>query len=227
MGASLVTVVTADLIRSRQYTPSSRRTVDDLVRRTFRDEIVRRFRRSLHTKLKFRVTAGDEFQWVMKDPVSAGKAVLALRAALIHAKPQLWLRFRAGIGHGEISVVHTADPYQEDGPAFVRARDALESLRRKSRGSDRWTRLSTGDDVCDMASESLWSFLDYFQEQWTVSQWEAVHWASQGLKREDIARRLKVRHQSVTKRLTAAQWLRCEQALDAVGAIVACTQKRV
>lgn len=227
MGAKTVVVITADIIRSRQYNLASRRKVGELISRVFADDVLPRFKSAMHTKLKFRITAGDEFQWVMKDPVSACRALIAFRAALVCADPKLFVKFRAGLGEGDIAIVQKRNPYREDGAAFILAREALESLSRRTRKADRWTRLLTGSSACDPVIDVILDFVDYFQSRWTVSQWEAIHWAGQGLSREQIGDRLNVRHQNVTKRLLAAQWMRCEAALTALAGVAACTQKRV
>jgi hypothetical protein len=44
-------------------------------------------------------------------------------------------------------------------------------------------------------------------EGWTVPQWGAVRWALLGLKRKEVAQKLKIAHQNVTKRILAAGWL--------------------
>jgi hypothetical protein len=47
-------------------------------------------------------------------------------------------------------------------------------------------------------------------EGWTVPQWGAVRWALLGLKRKEVARKLKIAHQNVTKRILAAGWLQVD-----------------
>jgi hypothetical protein len=50
------------------------------------------------------------------------------------------------------------------------------------------------------------TLLDSFQQRWTRPQWEAVRWALRGLNRTEIAAKLRVAHQSASKRLIAAEW---------------------
>src|SRR5947207_8878355 len=49
------------------------------------------------------------------------------------------------------------------------------------------------------------SLADFIQQSWTVAQWEAIRWSLLGLTREAIARKLKVAHQNVTKRLLRSE----------------------
>lgn len=69
-------------------------------------------------------------------------------------------------------------------------------------------------------SEMLY-LADYVMEGWTVPQWAAVRWALLGLKRKDVARKLKIAHQNVSKRILAAGWLHVDVAFELMAGLIA------
>jgi hypothetical protein len=200
---SCVAVLTADIIRSTRYTRAERQRVDRVLTKAFR-EVIRFYPRALHTKLAFRVTAGDEFQCVFSDVPQSFNILTYLRAvcATSHLRPTL--TFRASMGIGDISVGGKTSPYEEDGEAFVRSRRGLEQLAKEKR--TRWTKIITGDPEADEAIDVILLLLDHMQKDWTAPQWEAVRWILMGQTREQVSKKLKVAHQNVTKRLAAAGW---------------------
>lgn len=205
-----VAVLTADVIGSSRYSPADRRKLDRILRNAFTD-VERRFQRSIHTGMAFRITAGDEFQCVIADVARAFDILTYVRAAVATGGLDPPLRFRASLGVGALSTAKRENPYEEDGPAFVRSRRGLEEMVR-GRGPARWTKLVTGDAEFDLAMDVVLGLADYVQQHWTVPQWEAVRWSLLGLTREAIARKLKIAHQNVTKRLMAAGWPQLETA---------------
>jgi hypothetical protein len=200
---SCVAVLTADIVRSTGYARDERRRVDRVLAKAFRD-IIRLYPGALHTKFAFRVTAGDEFQCVFSAVPQSFHILTYLRAVGATSGLSPTLTFRASIGIGDISVSGKASPYEEDGQAFVRSRRGLEQLEKEKR--TRWTKIVTGDLEADSAIDVILLLLDHTQKDWTVPQWEAVRWILTGLTREQVAKKLNVAHQSVTKRLAAADW---------------------
>ena len=200
---SCVAVLTADIIRSTRYTTVERRRVDRVLAKAFRD-VIRLYPTALHTKLAFRVTAGDEFQCVFSDVPQSFHILTYLRAVCATSGLSPALTFRASLGIGDISVSGKTSPYEEDGQAFVRSRRGLEQLEKEKR--TRWTKIVTGNPEADSAIDVILLLLDQTQKDWTVPQWEAVRWILMGQTREQVAKKLSVAHQSVTKRLAAASW---------------------
>jgi hypothetical protein len=213
-----IAVITADVVGSSSYSPRDRASVDRILRAAFR-ETERRFPSSIHTAMAFRVTAGDEFQCVIADIHRVLQILTHLRAVAATGGLNPPVRFRASIGIGTLSTPKRSNPYEEDGVAFVRARRGLERLD-KGRGPARWTVLSTGNDDIDAAADAVLCLADYVMEGWTVPQWGAVRWALLGLKRKEVARKLKIAHQNVTKRILAAGWLHVELAFGLLGILI-------
>lgn len=205
-----VSVLTADIIHSTHYSLQHRRQIDQVLRKSF-DEVTRRFPNAVHTRLAFRITAGDEFQCVFLDIPKTFDILTYLRASVAISKVRPIISFRASIGVGEISVSGKSNPYEEDGPAFVLSRRGLEDLANRRQNL---TKMVTGKPELDRYADVILLLLDRLQKNWTVPQWEAIKWSLQGLTREEISKKLNVAHQNVTKRLLAAGWQQFKEASE-------------
>ena len=213
-----VAVITADIVGSSRYSSEDRQRVDEILRHGFQ-ETRAAYRGVLRGRLNFRVTAGDEFQWVIGEPSKALETLTHLRAVVATADLKLGVRFRASIGVGEISVAGYENTYEQDGSAFVRARRGLEELATR-RGVTRSTKLTTGKEHIDAVADAILGLADFLFQRWSSSQWEAVRWSVQGETREAIASKLKISHQGVTKRLITSGWPHLEPALGVVSGML-------
>ena len=205
-----VAVLTADIIGSTQYDSRARREIDLVLRASFK-EVASKYPKAIHTKLAFRITAGDEFQGVFVDIPKTLEILTYLRALAATSGVEPMLTFRASIGVGEIIVTGKRSSYEEDGPAFARSRIGLEEL---SGRKQRWTKTVTEKPEIDQTVDIVLLLLDRQQKNWTVPQWEAVKWTLHSLTRERVATQLDVRHQNITKRLTAAGWQQFQVATE-------------
>jgi SatD family (SatD) len=217
-GSRIVAVMTGDIIASKRYPPRERQRLDRMLHAAFGD-MEKRFPGAIHTRLAFRITAGDEFQCVIRDVPRALEIMTYVRAVVATGGLRPPVRFRASLGVGEISVGKRANPYEEDGPAFVRSRQGLDELDRM-RSPKRWTKLLTGKKERDSAADAVLCLADYLFEQWTVPQWEAVRWTLLGHTRQEISKKLGIAHQNVTKRLLAAGWPFLESPFRFVGGLL-------
>jgi SatD family (SatD) len=78
-------------------------------------------------------TIGDEFQGLFADLVSALEATLMIRLSLLG---EVDVRF--GIGSGTLFAFDTARaPFEQDGPAWWSAREAVDLVRATSQGQER------------------------------------------------------------------------------------------
>lgn len=212
----VVAVLTADIIHSRHYSPEVRRQVDRALHKSF-NEVIRIYPEAIHTPLAFRITAGDEFQCVFVDVSAALDILTYLRASVATSEIKPVITFRASIGIGEISVSGKANSYEEDGEAFVRSREGLNKLHKRKQA---WTKIITGQPEIDRFVDIILILLDRLQKGWTVPQWEAIKWSLLGLTRERISKKVKVAHQNVTKRLSAAGWQEFRQAATFLGELL-------
>jgi hypothetical protein len=204
----VVAVLTADIIHSRHYSPEVRRQVDRALHKSF-NEVIRIYPQAVRTPLAFRITAGDEFQCVFVDVSATFDILTYLRAAVATSGIKPVITFRASIGVGETSVSGKSNSYEEDGEAFVRSREGLNELHKRKQA---WTKIITGQQEIDYLADIILILIDRLQKSWTVPQWEAVKWSLLGLTRERISKKVKVAHQNITKRLTAAGWQEFRQA---------------
>jgi hypothetical protein len=195
----VVAVITGDIIGSSLYSPADRRRVDRVLRSAFA-EMQGRFPGVVDTKLAFRVTAGDEFQCVLRDVTRVLDVLLYLRALAAGGGLEPVLRFRASIGVGGVSVRGRAS-----GTAFARARQGLDAFGARP-SPPRWTALVTGNSEVDEPAEAILGLADQLIQGWTVAQWQAVRWMLLGETRLVAARKLRIAHQNVSKRLLAAGW---------------------
>jgi hypothetical protein len=161
-----VAVLTADVVGSSRYSSADRRRLDQVIRKAFAD-VEHRFPDAIHTRLAFRVTAGDEFQCVIADAQRAPDILAYCRAVVAASGLTPPVRLRASVGIGELSTPKRASPYEEDGPAFVRARNGLEEIA-KARSPIRYTKLVTGVSEEDAAADAVLCLTDFIQRSWTV-----------------------------------------------------------
>lgn len=202
MAAALVLV--ADLVRSRDLSPEARRSVQQRIR-TLTDG-----------DAGFRFTGGDEFEWVAADaPVSLDR-VLLLRARLAAGDGDVpGVQLRCGLGRGEVTVPG-GDPYEQDGQAFHRAREAYLAVRgegtrsrwsheapfRPAGSSTRWTALVDGRQ--DRVRDAVLLHMDGLLERWTQPQWQAIALVLEGRTYEGVGAELGISAQAVFRRLRAA-----------------------
>lgn len=213
-----VAAVTCDIIDSRRYTGVAREKLHDAVARAFKT-LTDSTPALDSTKLDVRVTAGDEFQFVLRKSERALDVVMALRSVLALEDFRPMVRFRAAVGVGEATFRPAKRPnqrpYEWDGPAFVYAREGLEAIQRQW-SPDRWTALRTSNTASNLQFDVILGLVDRLQRSWTIAQWEAIAWTLKGLSRQETARHLGVRHQNVSKRLSAAGWAAVDAAMTFV-----------
>jgi hypothetical protein len=179
-------VVTADIIESRSagdYKKSLKRKLDEL----------------RHPALlsPFTLSRGDEIQGVLEGWLRAPEIVRHLRLA---CRP---LELRVGIGIGLQAEPLEANPWEMDGPAFHRARSALDGAKRKK---ERSTTVRTGSPELDDLLNCIWLLIDVRQAKWTDKQWAAVQAYEKYATYEEASKKLGISLQNVQKRCRAADW---------------------
>jgi hypothetical protein len=133
---SLVAVI-GDVIGSRRYPDRS----DLQVRLRDGFLLVEEFVSAVQP---FTMTIGDEFQGLFETEEEATTATFVLQVALAGT---VGLRF--GVGVGEVIRMADEGPYQQDGSAWWRAREAIDTVRaaERSRGKPpRWATGLVGED---------------------------------------------------------------------------------
>lgn len=208
--AATIAVVTADLVGSRRLAAPERRLVDRRLRDVFAKNAFQKYRsKAKPGGFDFRVTVGDEFQFVLEDKAVLLDAVTELRLFLALVEIPSGVSFRAGIGIGTVTLARASRAYERDGPAFVRSREALEGLKRSQR-----TAIRSGDASLDRTLDVLLGLMDEIQRRWTREQWHAIDFELRNRTILEAASALRVAHQNISKRLQAAGWREFDVALD-------------
>lgn len=147
----------------------------------------------------FERTVGDEVQAVLDDATSTVTLVLHL------LRTGGWT---VGLGVGPVQEPMPASSRAASGPAFVRARAAVE--RAKSRGSTAPVAVEAGDGAAGergVEVEALLRMLGAVIARRSDAGWQVVDMLADGVeKQKDVAARLGISEQAVSQRLRTALW---------------------
>jgi hypothetical protein len=145
---------------------------------------------------RFVVTAGDEFQGLLRTPAPAYDFLVALESALERG------RFRMGVGFGGLATDLKPVCLGMDGPAFHRARAALQGC--KDSGHTLTFRL--GNPETDELLTSYATLLERVRLSWTPRQWAQIKLVGAYGDQSSVARALGVSKAAVAKALKSAGW---------------------
>ena len=215
MEKNLVSVVTCDIVRSRKYSTEQRKRVDHVLKKAF-NTAARVYPDVIHTPVSFRVTQGDEFQFVLARPEKSYEVVVFYRALVALSDVTPAVNFRASVGLGEIAVENRKDSYSQDGRAFHQSRLGMEQLQAHRLKGKRRSKIITGERALDEILDIVLMYQDLLEAGWTRAQWEAVRWRFELSTYEDIAKKIGIAYQNVQKRLKAAKWDEFGQGLEFV-----------
>jgi hypothetical protein len=140
---------------------------------------------------QFEVTVGDELQGVVQTPEALVEAVRA-----IAADGHWW----TGVGVGEVQL--EASARRSSGPAFVRARKAVERAKRLP-----WRLAVEGSGEEARKLESAFGLWLTVLDERTPKGWETVELRRAGRSEQEIAAQLGITQQAVNQRLRAAHFL--------------------
>jgi hypothetical protein len=155
-------------------------------------------------------TAGDELQALTADPGTAIDLVLAL------ARAGVW---SIGMGIGDVDGPLPTSIRAASGPAFFRARDAVDAAKRSA---DRFVlqvepgRHRTTADVEPLVTQALRERTMRDSEDWAVADLLA-----DGLVQREIAERLGMSQQAVSKRIRRAALTADRPVRDALARLLA------
>lgn len=152
-------------------------------------------------ELPFERTVGDEVQAVVSSPGAA----LALTLEIVRLGG-----WRTGLGVGEVHVPLPDHSREASGPAFVRARAAIDRAKRRSSAVP--VAVQGADDRASADVEALVHLLGAVVERRSAAGWEVVdllvelEQAGAEPTQREVARSLGVSEQAVSQRLRAALW---------------------
>jgi len=188
-----VTVITGDVIDSRQASDQMAR-LPELLAGLDHPLLV----------AGFSVSRGDEIQGVSKGILKAPELIRRLRFT---CRP---LRLRIGIGIGERdSDMESNDPWKMNGSAFVRAREALDSIKKFRKPL---SVVHSNDHGFDNVSSAVLRLMDVIENRWTEQQWRAVTAYERLGTYEAAGEHLGVKFQTVQRHCLTANWSAIEQA---------------
>jgi len=146
----------------------------------------------------FERTAGDEFQGVFDDHLSAVDAILDL------VRDGHW---SIGVGIGDVELPLPESTRAGRGPAFLLAREAVTAAKRATQHvAVRAADPEAGDDA-----QALLDLLAALMRARTPQAWQAIDLLEPGRTQSLVAAKLGITRQAVGQRLAAAHW-REEQA---------------
>ncbi len=162
---------------------------------------------------RFVVTAGDELQGLLRTPAPAYDLLTALEEALGIG------RFRMGVGMGGLTTDLKPTCLGMDGPAFHRARAALEESKEKRRTLT----YNLGHGALDRLVTSLAAVLERLRFSWTGRQRQMIRLLAAHPDQASVAATLGVSRAAVNKVLKTASWRVYDQARqDLAGYLATC-----
>lgn len=186
--------VIGDMVKSRELPSSQRGTVQkhfqDLVtnlNKEYRDGIVS----------KFAITLGDEFQGLL----NTSRLVPDLIWRLEEGFPDRELR--VGIGIGMLDTPLQKFAINIDGPVLHAAREAIETAKKGDVLGGVFRRFGPLDDVLNGIARLLW----FHRSRWTLAQRKIANLLHGGMSQSEVAERLGVKRQVISKQAAATGWV--------------------
>lgn len=151
-------------------------------------------------KSEFIVTHGDEFQ-----------GLLTIKGAQL--LPDIYhflslgfgpIKFRLGMGVGEIQTAIQPKAIGMDGPAWHRAKQAIDLAAAKKAAIT----VELPSAFLTRQANLLLAIMDDIRRHWNPGHLESVNFAREGLTQQDIAERLGITQSALSLRLKNARWKR-------------------
>jgi hypothetical protein len=166
-------------------------------------------------RLPYSVTAGDEFQTVSISQSSLPELILDLRINLLP------LKLRIGVGFGPVPARLKPPVNRLGGPAFVFARTALESIKRKSGHKfDVLTSFCSRDEMFDSTANLVYGLHDTLLLRVTDKQWETIKIFRAKRRLDRAARALDVDDSTVSRNLQRGHFWQMEQTVAGMQALI-------
>lgn len=216
-GKPVYAVLIGDIVRSRRLGRAERTRAQAQLKAILL-RVNRDAKKSICTPLQF--TGGDEFQGVLRTPLPVFAMITRIREALSPVP------VRFGIGIGEITTPLSRRPQEMDGPAFHRARNALE----RSKDFLEHASLSSGQAGRDEMVNAWLDALSFIRSGWSVRAREVIRLHEEFQALEPIANRLGISVQAVSKHLRVTgykAYVRGEKVVAGLLAAYGGTQPRV
>lgn len=203
--------IIGDLVGSRALDDQKRAEVQqrfkaglDGINRSFAAEIASRFL----------ITAGDEMQGILRRPLRTYEIIRKLQIQLSPTEIVL------GLGYGILTTEIGEYAVGADGPAFHRARRALEQAKeeRKAYGKSilREVRLNSDEALPDKVINALYLALAVMKNSWTDRQREVLHRLESGQRSSEIGEALSMPLSNVSRVVETTHFREYEQIVECV-----------
>ena len=209
MAKSRHVVLIADVVGSR-----TRRNLRALLGQRL-ELATRAHLRAKWIRLPYAITAGDEFQTIVRSYDSLPELIFDLRA-------RLWpLRLRIGIGIGGVPGRLRAPVNRMGGEAFQRARAALEGIKKNAGNKFRvLTAFETNDAVFDSTANLIYALQDTLLRKITEKQWETILVFRQKRRLQAAARALRLDASTVSRNLKRGYFWQVEETMAGMKALL-------
>lgn len=198
--------ITADVIGSTDLVRDTGRPVVPVLKRALKS-VNERWTHAL--AVPFDISAGDECQGLVSDLSAAFEVLYDLRLEMAP------LKLRAGIGVGAISVPLALSTREMEGECFLRAREALERLDKRS-----VTGFVMGGGAVEAAIQASLHLVDVALGRWRASQWATVKAVRDAASQAEAAQAIGIAAPTLNKHYARSNWRCIEQALRAAGALL-------
>jgi hypothetical protein len=193
-------VLIADVVQS-----SSLRELRSLLGQRLR-EVSREHLKRKWIRLPYSITAGDEFQTISVSATSIPEVILDLRIRLLP------LKLRIGVGFGAAPPRIEPPVNRLGGPAFILARAALESVKRKAGHKfSVLTSFRSKNAVFDSTANLIYGLHDTLLLRITDKQWETIKTFRAKRRLDTAARALGVDDSTVSRNLQRGHFWQLEQ----------------
>jgi hypothetical protein len=166
-------------------------------------------------RLPYSVTAGDEFQTISILPVAVPELLLDLRIRLLP------MHLRVGIGLGPAPARIEPPVNRLNGPAFIFARAALESVKRKAGHKfNVLTEFRSRNAVFDSTANLIYGLHDTLLLRIKDKQWETIKTFRIRRRLNAAARTLHVDNSTVSRNLQRGYFWQLEQTVAGMQTLI-------
>jgi hypothetical protein len=205
MSVKCYTVVTADIVDSRK-TESFTRKRDRIL-----DLISRLHLSEKWTLSPYTITAWDEFEVILSQPVHMPRVILDIRRLFF----PLQLRIAVGLGAAS-GVKKNPINIHAGGEAFERARKAADQLKSEYSKYRTLTRFETGNETFDTIANTIYHLQDSLLQGATEKQWATINMQIETGRQDLTAKRMKLNISTVSRNLKRGYYW---HLLETVGAM--------
>ena len=194
--------IIADMVRSRDLSSSQRRALQRRFSHLI-DNLNREYRKAIAAK--FVITLGDEFQGILHSAALVPDLIWHLEQNF----PERELR--VGIGFGTLDTPLQRVAINVDGPVLHAARAAIDHAKKAKALGGVFHGFDDLDDILNGIARLLW----FHRSRWTPAQRSIAGLLRKGMSQIQVAEKLKIAKQVVSRQVLAAgcfQYIAAENA---------------